>query len=70
MSNMDVYLHEDPKEATIDDFVQQRLHNTLLLIDGEEYARLKVRMTHLQVPPDKQGHIASTKGPYVIVKFD
>lgn len=70
MSNMDVYLHEDPKEATMDDFVQQRLHNTLLLIDGEEYERLKVRMTHLQVPQDKQGHVVSSKGPYVIVKFD
>ena len=70
MSNMDVYLHEDPKEATLDDFVQHRLRNTLLLVERDEYEDLKVRMTRLRVPIVNQGTIVSGKGPYVIVKFD
>ena len=70
MSNMDVYLHEDPKEATLSDLVQGKLRNTLLLVDAEDYEDLKVRMTRLQVPQEQQGRIVSEKEPYVIVLFE
>lgn len=70
MSNMDVYLHEDPKAADVDDFVQHRLSNTLLLANAEQYEDLKVRLTHLQVSKADQGVIVGRKGPYVIVKFE
>ena len=69
MSNMDVYLHEDPKEATFSDLVQGKLHNTLLMVDAEVYQDLKVRMTRLQVPESQQGQIVKEKDPYVIVMF-
>ena len=66
--NMDVYLHRDPKEATVSDFVQHRIKNALLLAEEEEYEDLKLRLTRLQVPIEEQGVIVGRKGPYVIVK--
>lgn len=70
MSNMDVYLHEDPKEATINDFVRLSLHNTLLLTEEVSYNDLKVRLKRLCVPVEHQGTVVGRKGPYVIVKFE
>ena len=70
MSNMDVYLHEDPKAADVDDIVNHRLSNTLLLANAEQYENLKERLNQLQVPKADQGVIVGRKGPYVIVKFE
>ena len=70
MSNMDVYLHEDPIPAKMRDFQQHRLRNTLLLTTEEDYSNLCVRMQHLRVPTEHQGYIVGRKGPFVIVKFD
>lgn len=69
MSNMDVYLHEDPKKAEIHDFVLRRLNNTLLLAEEQDYEELCTRLRHLRVPKEAQGTIVSRKGPYVVVKF-
>ncbi len=70
MSNMDVYLHEDPIPAKMRDFQQHRLRNTLLLTTEEDYSNLCVRMQHLRIPTEHQGYIVGRKGPFVIVKFD
>ena len=70
MSNMDVYLHEDPIEADVSDFQQHKLRNTLLLTSEDDYESLCVKMRHLMVPKENQGCIVGRKGPYVIVKFD
>lgn len=69
MSNMDVYLHEDPKEAHMADFVQHNLQNSLLLIDEKEYQGLQLRLSHLRVSKEWRGTIVGRKGPYVIVLF-
>lgn len=70
MSNMDVYLHEDPQRATFDDFVEHRLRNTLLLADKSEYLELCEMLKQQQVPAENLGVIVSELGPYVVVKFE
>ncbi len=69
MSNMDVYLHEDPHAATPELIADGGLQNTLLLCDEEDYEALQVKLERLGVPADKQGTIVGRKAPYVIVLF-
>lgn len=70
MSNMDVYLHEDPIEARMTDFTEHKLQNTLLIADEDDYMDLTARLQRLEVPHEWCGTVVSRKGPYVVVKFE
>lgn len=70
MRNMDVYLHEEPREAHLKDLVNGNLKNTLLIVLENDYDELRMRMRHLGVSSENQGTIVSRKGPYVVVKFE
>ncbi|MBQ0056561.1 MAG: hypothetical protein KBT20_02790 [Bacteroidales bacterium] len=70
MGNMDVYLHEDPIEATDDDFRLGTMRNTLLITNEDDYHDVVGRMRQIDVPSEYLGTIVSRKGPYVVVKFE
>lgn len=70
MSNMDVYLHEDPKIASYEQIRDHQLRNTLLLTEEDEYETLRIRLQQDGAPAECWGTIVSRKGPFVIVKYE
>ena len=66
---MDVYLHEDPIEATPEDIAEGKLQNTLLIMKEYRLDRLKKNLDELGVPAEKQGEVIDELGDYIIVRF-
>lgn len=66
---MDVYLHEDPIEATPEDIAEGKLKNTLLIMKEYRLDRLKKNLDELGVPAEKQGEVIDELGDYIIVRF-
>lgn len=67
--SMDVYLHENPREASLEDLATGRLTNTLLITYTDDLRHLEHQLNELQVPDSLRGEIVTDFGPYVVMKF-
>lgn len=67
--SMDVYLHEDPRVATLEDIVENRLQNTLLITYTDDLRHLEHQFDQMQVPDSLRGEVITELGPYVVMKF-
>lgn len=66
---MDAYLHEDPIKISAQDIADQKLSNTILLLESEKKSQLDKELDKLQVAKSQRGKIVKEVGPYLIIRF-
>ena len=67
---MDVYLTDNPIDASLEDIAQGKLRNTLLIMKEYRLKSLRRELSELGVPDERQGTVVSELGAYVILHFE
>lgn len=67
---MDIYLYDQPIDATEEDIAQGKLQNTLMIMKEYRLKKLRKHLSEMGVPEEKQGTVVNELGAYVILHFD